>query len=854
MKNIELQEIKPDQKPTPGPRKVTHEFFVNDVQQNIKNYRHRDNSIDTKKYNIITFLPKALLFQFFRLANVYFLFIAIIQSIPIISPLGKETAWGPLAFVLTVSLIREAFEDLARYKYDKILNSEAVTIFRNGSWVDGKSGDLKIGEIVLVRDESCLPADMILLDSSNKEGMAFIETGTLDGEKTLKQKISPKETAGFFNNEGDYSKNFNLKGRASSDLPNPELYKLDCKLFLEITDFQNTNISYDIPCDAKQLLLKGAILKNSAWVIGFVVYTGHYNKIILNSKKPRMKYSRVETLMSKLLIFILFLQFCFCIICAALNKVYYQNNIEKNPFMPKYIYGSVVDPLLSYFTYILLLNTMIPISLIISLEIAKMIQGYFLISDALGYSHTRKKFIKASTVSLNEELGQVNFIFSDKTGTLTCNKMEYKYGVIGDVCYEYVRNPDDLKPDSNNEKRILKEEDVVKVGREYFSPKKYASRGNSKYPGVIIQSDRNPNVFVNLENESTIVAEYWKALSICHQCDFEEKDGKLEISGLSPDDIELVKTAAAQGYECQKPPSSVTRVVTIGGVNKEFEILNVLEFDSDRKRMSIIVRDDNIIKLYIKGADTAIEWINSKEKISRLSINCNKNFKSQAKHYVDHFSNKGYRTLLVGMRVIDDNEYEEWSKKLHEANMQQENKKKAVDAANDDIEKNVYIIGSTIVEDKLQDKVEDTIRDLRLASIKIWMLTGDKIDTAYNIGLCCNLISKDLRTFRLHGEKGDKMNKLYDEYSQFRKSCPDDPFAILIDAVLLSFILESDETIKKFLDIAYHAASVICCRVSPLQKSDVVRIMKNYDPNAVTLSIGDGGNDVSMILEAHIGN
>jgi magnesium-transporting ATPase (P-type) len=155
-----------------------------------------------------------------------------------------------------------------------------------------------------------------------------------------------------------------------------------------------------------------------------------------------------------------------------------------------------------------------------------------------------------------------------------------------------------------------------------------------------------------------------------------------------------------------------------------------------------------------------------------------------------------------------------------------------------------------------------------MAGIKIWMLTGDKMDTAYNIGLSCNLISNDdLQIFRVCGEKGESVQKLLEEYNDFIKydtevydinninnNVKNKPFSILIDSSALSGILASEkEDINRFLSIAINAKAVICCRVTPLQKAEVVRIVKTYNKKAVTLSIGDGGNDVSMIMEAHIG-
>ena len=237
-----------------------HRFFLNENQKN-KSYEHKNNTITQTKYNIITFLPKALLFQFFRLANVYFLFIAIIQLIPQISPLSPSTAVVPLAFVLCISLIREAFEDFARYKFDKQLNSEHAVRYRD-KWKDVYSGSLEIGDIIIVNEENPFPADMIVLDSNLKDGLCFIETGTLDGEKTLKNKEAPKQTAGLLGNDmanpddKTWKSKIGLQGECYGDLPNPDLYKFNGFVSLSFNEGGNKK-ELSFVLDAKQMLLKG---------------------------------------------------------------------------------------------------------------------------------------------------------------------------------------------------------------------------------------------------------------------------------------------------------------------------------------------------------------------------------------------------------------------------------------------------------------------------------------------------------------------------------------------------------------------------------------------------------------------
>ena len=442
-----------------------YQFYIHDNLKNEQYYHFKDNKIRTTKYNIITFLPKALLIQFIRLANIYFLICAILQCIPIISPLGASSAVIPILFVLSVSVIREGLEDCSRAKLDKEQNSELTSTYTDGKWENTTSGKLRIGELVEVLQDEPFPADLILLDSELPEGICYIETGTLDGEKSLKQKEAPKETKGKFNEDEEKAKDFELSGSAIVDQPNPELYQLNGRMNLTFTtNNSNGQESCRIPLDAKQLLLKGAKLKNTRWIIGIVVYTGHNCKLMKNAKEPIMKFSSVEKLMNKGLVLIFIVQAVLCVLCAILRGTYYyKNNLDKMNSSPMSFgytqYGYFIESFLNYFTYLLLLNTLIPISLIITLEVVKIIQGLFMRTDHLSYSKVRKKWLTANSVSLNEECGLVDYIFSDKTGTLTCNKMEFKYCVIGDVCYQYMRG--NLEENSEKEENFRIEENIT---------------------------------------------------------------------------------------------------------------------------------------------------------------------------------------------------------------------------------------------------------------------------------------------------------------------------------------------------------------------------------------------------------
>ena len=582
------------------------DFCINDNGKNAV-LKLKDNTVSTTKYNVITFLPKGLLFQFMRLANVYFLFTAIIQSIPLISPLSSVTAIVPLLFVLGVSMIRELIEDLQRQNYDKLNNDEDVIVYRDGKFSHSKSRTLRSGEIILVYENKPIPTDMVLIDSGMKEGVCYLETSSLDGEKSLKLKVTSQKIYGIFSslisssNKIENNKkltNFEMMGLIQVNQPNENLNQIDGKLeyFIKING-EEKNGDFQITC--REFLLKGSILKNTNYIFGIVIYTGMKNKIILNSKKPRVKVSLLEKNMNKCLVGIFCILLIFCALCAYSN---YYTSGKYQKYLASFTLSyrsNKENSIISFFTYFLLLNTLIPISLIISLEIIKVIQGFFINWDIQLYSNLRHNFCKAKTVSINEELGNVNFIFSDKTGTLTMNQLELKFCIIQNQRYEYIPPVYQLKKRKQSENSCDKIANSIKFSDDFFQNYAYEKEK------IFLECQENGNILNNnilnndnIRHEIFGINEFWKAISLANQCMITEEKGEIKYIGTSPDDLELLKSAAKQGYKLIDI-SIGKKVLKIGKKEITFDVLNVLGFSSERKRMSIIIREPNgQIKMY----------------------------------------------------------------------------------------------------------------------------------------------------------------------------------------------------------------------------------------------------------------
>uniref|UniRef100_A0A671XSZ4 Phospholipid-transporting ATPase n=1 Tax=Sparus aurata TaxID=8175 RepID=A0A671XSZ4_SPAAU len=725
----------------------------------------------TAKYNVLTFLPRFLYSQFRRAANAFFLFIALLQQIPDVSPTGRWTTLVPLLFILVVAAVKEFIEDLVRLV--SIVHWEKVAV----------------GEVVRAANGDHLPADLVILSSSEPQGMCYIETSNLDGETNLKIRQGLQVTADI----KDIDSLMRLSGRMECESPNRHLYEFVGNIRL---DRRST-----IPLGPDQILLRGAQLRNTQWVHGVVVYTGHDTKLMQNSTRPPLKLSNVERITNFQILVLFGCLLAISLVCS-IGQTIWKYQYGNDAWYMDLNYGGAANFGLNFLTFIILFNNLIPISLLVTLEVIKFIQAFFINWDTdMLYEPTNTPAM-ARTSNLNEELGQVKYIFSDKTGTLTCNVMQFKKCTIAGVAYG----------------------SVVLTSPSLLSRH---STQSSEEAGF-----NDPSLLENLQSNhptAAVIQEFMTMMAICHTAVPERTDGNITYQAASPDEGALVRAARNLGF-------------VFSGRTPDTVIMEMVR--GTRRRMSVIMRTPSgKIRLYCKGADTVI--------YDRLADSSR--YKEITLKHLEQFATEGLRTLCFAVADVSESSYQHWLEIQNRASTALQNRALKLEESYELIEKNLQLLGATAIEDKLQDKVPETIETLMKADIKIWILTGDKQETAINIGHSCKLLTKNMGMLVINEDTLDRTRETLSHHCGMLGDAlyKENDFALIIDGKTLKYALTFGVR-QYFLDLALSCKAVICCRVSPLQKSEVVEMVKKQ-VKVITLAIGDGANDVGMIQTAHVG-
>ena len=983
-----------------------------------------NNTIRSSRYTLWNFLPRQLYAQFSKLANFYFLCVSILQMIPGLSTTGTYTTIVPLLFFVTLSMTKEGYDDLRRYKLDKAENTSTTSVLRadkptlvgpsnssdNSSirssadnWGKTRWKDVCVGDVIKLERDEAAPADIVILQAKEPHGIAYIETMALDGETNLKSKqASPILASACKSIDGIVRNDAHLV----VEDPNLNLYSFEGK----VTVGDET-----LPLTNNEIIYRGSVLRNTPEVLGVVIYSGEECKIRMNAtKNPRIKAPALQSVVNKVVVIIVI----FVLLLAIFNTVAYQIWQEETEEKSWYIVNAKVAffPILT--SFIILFNTMIPLSLYVSLEIVKLFQMFFM-NDIDMYDEASNTPMESRTSTINEELGQVSYVFSDKTGTLTDNSMRFRKMSVAGTAWLH---DSDLQEEAIDEaesrftlqKRLSKGKKPLDCKRRVStcskaptSPK-LSSGSGEPYPGSPLhdvsfnsmqgrpsawprgsqQALRTDQLLQYVQQRpDTLFARkvqlFLLSLALCHTCVPEKNNyGNIDYQSASPDEQALVRAAQELGYIVIDRQSTTITVKSFpSGLDADplfetFQILDVIEFSSGRKRMSIIVRmPDHRICVFCKGADSTVihllrlsklalekaiqverrannrqsleaqeairrnsehksrkdsglrtslslhrgsiggaarlsmnakrlkpirdeldEWLKDRETDINLSpresdsicysprpsahfstrhfgeLGGRSSFQGGDREelieeasvmddaavfercfqHVNDFATDGLRTLLYGYRYVEEEEYVAWKKIYLDASTSLVDRQEMVEKAGEMIEKDFELAGATAIEDKLQQGVPEAIDKLRRAKIKLWMLTGDKLQTAVNIGHSCRLIKDYSSITILDRSAGDIQHRIAATTLEITSESVAHS-VVVIDGQTLALV-EADEIIRKlFIDLAILVDSVICCRASPSQKAYLVSVIRKKVSHAVTLAIGDGANDIAMIQEAHVG-
>ncbi|KAJ8727263.1 hypothetical protein PYW08_015660 [Mythimna loreyi] len=746
------------------------------------------NRISTAKYSVPSFVPLFLFEQFRRYSNCFFLLIALLQQIPDVSPTGRWTTLTPLILILSVSAIKEIVEDFKRHRADDETNGRKVDVLREGRWVTIQWEQLLVGDLCKVVNNQFFPADIVLLSSSEPQGISFIETSNLDGETNLKIRQAHPETARLDNTLAltDFT------ATVQCEQPNRHLYEFNGLL-------KDTNNKV-IPLGLDQMLLRGSMLRNTNYIYGIVIYTGHESKLMKNSTKAPLKRSSIDRQTNTHILLLFLILLTLSLLSAGFNELWMRAHTDW--------YIGLYEAQNAHFgfnflTFVILYNNLIPISLQVTAEIVRFFQAKFIAMDSEMYHEETDTPAMARTSNLNEELGMVKYIFSDKTGTLTCNIMEFRKCSIGEIIYN--------SPGPNE-----KMEDTL--------------------------------LYQNLQRNhptAPVIKEFLTMLAVCHTVIPERVGDQLNYHAASPDERALVLGAQAWGYVFdQRTPSSV-RLRAPHAV-EEYAVLNVLDFTSARKRMSVIVRTPTgEIKLFCKGADSVI--------YPRLAGAPHARFADATLAHLELFACDGLRTLVFAVADISEQFYKDWANTYHKASIAIQDRELKIEEAATLIETNLRLLGATAIEDKLQEGVPETIAALLKANINLWVLTGDKQETAINIGHSARLLHSNMPLIIINEDSLDGTRECISrQMMEFGDNLgKQNDVALIIDGKTLKYAMGCDLK-KDFLDLCISCKVVVCCRVSPIQKAEVVEMVSEAT-GAVTLAIGDGANDVAMIQRASVG-
>ncbi|PWY72322.1 phospholipid-translocating P-type ATPase [Aspergillus heteromorphus CBS 117.55] len=825
--------------------------------------KYPPNVVSNAKYTPWSFLPRTLYNEFSFFFNIYFLLVALSQIIPVLRIGYMSSYIAPLAFVVSISLGKEALDDIGRRRRDAEANAEEFTVLNFDRTtgvleVTKKSRDLRVGDVLKVRKNQRLPADVVILKSVSNDSAArqsslaerpaeitqeqallspaepsssaaandtdvssasdtFIRTDQLDGETDWKLRLPSQlsQSLAF----GDLPR---LKVTASapdrrvnefigtielgppSGFYDPHVDKRDNGGAHENHDLQANSA----PLTIDNTAWANTVLASNTITYATIIYTGSQTRAALSTSPSRSKVGLLEYEINNLTKILCILTLALSIVLVALEGF--------QPTNDKVWYVAIM-------IYLILFSTIIPMSLRVNLDMAKSVYGRFIERD----KDIPGTVVRTSTIP--EDLGRIEYLLSDKTGTLTQNaEMELKKIHVGTVSY------------ANDAM-----EEVASYVRQSFAGDSLTT------PSTVFGTQAGVGAAPRTRREiGSRVRDVVLALALCHNVTptFDEEDGVkvTNYQASSPDEIAIVRYTEEVGLKVvyRDRQSIVLESAHTGKVVVRVRILDIFPFTSDSKRMGIIVqfetdegildssKDDSEIWFYQKGADTVMSTIVA------------------ANDWLDeetaNMAREGLRTLVVGRRRLSTQQYEEFTNRYRQASLALQGRDVGMaKVVGEYLERELELLGVTGVEDRLQRDVKPSLELLRNAGVKIWMLTGDKVETARCVAISAKLVARGqyIHTVAKVKDKSTAQETL--DFLRNKTDC-----CLLIDGESLALMLSQFRT--AFISVAVLLPAVIACRCSPTQKAEVADLIRHHTKKRVCC-IGDGGNDVSMIQAADVG-
>ena len=820
------------------------------------NITHWSNKVENNKYNMLLFLPTVIYNQFKQFGNFFYLVMAISQFIPDIK-VGFLFAYvSPLCVVVIVSLLKELIDDVNRRIQDLKTNSTKVTTIQFIKNKKNKNSlkelkkikksysNLKIGDIIELNKDEKVPADIIVLKTFNEseDSNTFIRTDQLDGETDWKLRKAPGITQKL--NEAQI---LELNGFINYEPPSKFIYNFEG--FISIKNSEGNIIKEALGLE--NTMWESTILATQK-IIGIVIYTGKETRARMNSSMPKIKLGIVDHELNMVTFYL------FCImLCAAMFLTLLKGYYSRMFF--------------TFFKFIVLFCAIIPIALRVNLVISKTFFSVRINKD----KSIPETIARNSTIP--EELGRVSYIFSDKTGTLTKNEMIFKniametdqfgqesFNDLKDILEDECKTNDAPLLDIYNK---LKENDEINNNDIINEDNNNTSINNNK--NLIDDSPLSTDNLISNENikekkphshrkkhkklrrsRNKIIKDTITSMLLCNNVTpiiSNENPDIITYQASSPDEIALVKFAEKLNMRLIYRTDKEIKIKNISGTIEEYNILANFPFSSDTKRMGIILQNKKYghIIFYLKGAENVMMNFVKKEYVGYIKEN------------TENLATKGLRTLVLTQKLIPQKEFKIWFDEYSEALTSMDNRKQKLRDVISKLENNMEFLCVTGVEDLLQNEVATTIDNLRNAGIKLWMLTGDKIETATCISISTGLKAKNHKIFTLTYDQikdeenpENEINKLKEKLEEYNNKIMIDPHLFILDGDTLDLALKQCQ--KEFYESAMQAPSVVCCRCSPTQKRLIVKNIKIYT-NCRTAAVGDGGNDVAMIQEADVG-